>query len=173
MRCVHQQVECPVLGIGKGFPQILVLGSVFLHGILLVEIFIGINGYFTKSRSRIEYIIRFIHQPVKELLQRKQVCTRIGEVLHILVPVVGKSAWVNIEFEPVCISLFCIGRNIVVVLQLFQFGLCIRNNLVTERCTYGKRNYGIIFYGTIRIEDGEFVFLKTHQTLFVMTVETK
>ena len=171
MRRVHQQIKRTIRGVGKGFPQIFILGSVLLHRILFVEIFIGINSYFTKSRSRIEYIIRFIHQPVKKLLQRKQISTRIGEILHILVSIVGQSAWMDIEFEPVRISFFFFRRNIIVILQLFQFRFRIRDNLITERCAYGKRNHGIIFQSTVRIEDSKFIFLKTHQSLFIMTVK--
>ena len=162
MRRVHQQIKRTIRGVGKGFPQIFILGSVLLHRILFVEIFIGINCYFTKSRNRIEYIFRFIHQPVKELFQRKQISTRIGEILHILVSIVGQSAWMDIEFEPVCISLFFFERSIVVILQLFQFRFRIRYNLITKRRTNSKREYSVILQTAIWIKNIKFVLFKTH-----------
>ncbi len=89
MRRIHQQVEGPIFGeLAKVFHNFLSLGGIFLHGVPLIEILVGVNSHLAKSRSGIEYIVGFSHQSVKKLFQRKQIRTRIGEILHILVSIV-------------------------------------------------------------------------------------
>ena len=79
----------------------------------------------------------------------------------------------DIECKPARIGLLISGGNVAVVLQLFQFRFRVRDNLVTERRTHGKGDHGVVFQASVRIEDGQFVLIETHQSLFVVAVKTE
>ena len=105
MRRVHQQVESPIRGVGKGFPQVLVLGGAILHGVPLVEILVGVNRHLAKPRGGIKYIIGLFDKSVKKLFQRKQMHPRVGVIFHGFVSIVRQGARVDEEREPTSVCL--------------------------------------------------------------------